>query len=291
MSDPEFDVQHRDCFDSLAAMRDAGGADLILTSPPYPDARSDEAYGASFDTSLGGYARLGDATFEALKPGGVCALNIDGPVRVWRPELGESERSLVAFEVAIDWAKRVGFRYLEHCAKLSANRPGKFGPRWRHGWEPVHVFCRPCGAPHFDHRAYMEPAKSAGMPKKNQSTQVDGVLGATDRFIQPDERTLTTAVYGARDKGNSDKDHPAPFTTEFADAFVRCYGPPGGIIGDPFVGSGTVAFAVHRAGEGRRFIGGDLGIRQTILLHGRRVPCGRRWADIVNDGLRQTRLF
>lgn len=70
------DVQHRDAFDSLAAMRDAGGVDLILTSPPYPDARTDEAYGASFDTSLEGYGRLGEAIFAALKPGGVCALNI-----------------------------------------------------------------------------------------------------------------------------------------------------------------------------------------------------------------------
>lgn len=91
---PDFDVQHRDWSGSLAAMRDAGGADLILTSPPYPDARKVEAYGAEFDTSLAGYHALGRAVFEALKPGGVCALNIDGPVRKWRGE--ESERSLIA---------------------------------------------------------------------------------------------------------------------------------------------------------------------------------------------------
>ena len=52
-----FDVQHRDAFDSLAAARDAGGARLIVTSPPYPDARTVEQYGgASFDTTLAGYA-------------------------------------------------------------------------------------------------------------------------------------------------------------------------------------------------------------------------------------------
>ena len=47
LSMSDFDVQHRDCFDSLAAMRDAGGVDLILTSQPYPDARKPEAYGPS----------------------------------------------------------------------------------------------------------------------------------------------------------------------------------------------------------------------------------------------------
>ena len=88
-----FDVQHRDWSESLAAARDAGGARLIVTSPPYPDARTVEQYGgASFDTTLAGYGRLGEACFEALAPGGVCALNIDGPVRVWRPELGATGR-------------------------------------------------------------------------------------------------------------------------------------------------------------------------------------------------------
>ena len=76
------DVQHRDAFDSLAAMKAAGGVRLIVTSPPYPDARTPEQYGATFDTTLEGYGRLGDAVFDALMPGGGCALNIDGPVRV-----------------------------------------------------------------------------------------------------------------------------------------------------------------------------------------------------------------
>jgi hypothetical protein len=109
----EHDIEHRDAFESLARMRDLGGVRLIVTSPPYPDARTPEQYGgACFDTTLAGYGRLGDAVREALVPGGVVALNIDGPIRVWRPELGESERSLIAFEVAIDWARRVGLRYL-----------------------------------------------------------------------------------------------------------------------------------------------------------------------------------
>lgn len=78
----------------------------------------------------------------------------------------------------------------------------------------------------------------------------------------------------------ADGDHEAPFAATLADDYVLCYAPPGGLVGDPFVGSGTVAFACHR--HSRRFIGGDLGIRQRD---------GRRWADVVNDGLRQTTIF
>jgi hypothetical protein len=273
------EVKHRDCYESLAAMRDAGGMDLILTSPPYPDARKVEAYGAEFDTSMTGYQKLGDAVFEALKPGGVCALNIDGPVRIWRPELGESERSLIAFKVAIDWAERVGFRYVEHCAKLSEGRPGLFGPRWRGGWEPVHVFSRPGAAPHFDHRGLQIPAKNAGVHCTGRARTGDG-FGKNNSYTQGAFRSLSSAIDCDANPGTIDQDHAAPFSSALSDACVLCYSPKGGLVGDPFVGSGTVAFACHR--HGRRFIGGDLGTRERD---------GRKWADIVTDGLRQTTLF
>ena len=193
---PDFDVQHRDCFDSLEAMREAGGCDLILTSPPYPDARKPEAYGAEFDTSLAGYGRLGDAVFEALKPGGVCALN----------------------------------------------------PKTR---------------------------------AKHDTGRGSYVQGAT--------RCATTALFCSCNPATVDQEHEAPFSRDLADAYVLCYSPPGGLVGDPFVGSGTVAYSCHR--HGRRFIGGDLGTRKETSVNGRKVKCGRRWADIVNDGLRQGRLF
>ena len=272
------DVKHRDCYESLAAMRDAGGMDLILTSPPYPDARKVEAYGAEFDTSMAGYQKLGDAVFEVLKPGGVCALNIDGPVRVWRPELGESERSLIAFKVAIDWAERVGFRYVEHCAYVRDGGPGKFDPRWRSGWEPVHLFSKPGARPFFDRNGKTLKASGAGAKKRPSVRSKDGL--SSGRFTQSDRRCLTTALACSCNPATIDTDHAAPFSSDMADAYTLCYSPKGGLVGDPFVGSGTVAFACHR--HGRRFIGGDLGTRERD---------GRKWADIVTDGLRQTTLF
>jgi len=276
-----FDVQHRDCFDSLAAMRDAGGVDLILTSPPYPDARTVEAYGgAAFDTTVAGYGRLGDAVFAALKPGGVCALNIDGPVRD-RRGIG-SERDLVAFKVAIDWSERVGLRYVEHGAYVRDGAAGLFGPRWRSGWEPVHILSRPGAEPHFDPTAYQVPSKHPGKREQKRSSRSSGSgpEGVCGWMENPSTRHISTALNLTVSRHNADIDHSAPFARELADAYVLCYSPPGGLVGDPFVGSGTVAFSCHR--HGRRFIGGDLGHRERD---------GRRWADIVNDGLRQGTLF
>lgn len=277
-----FDVQHRDAFDSLAAARDAGGADLVLTSPPYPDARENHEGYAAFDTTLEGYHRLGCAVFEVLKPGGVCALNIDGPVREWRGKAIGSERSLIAFEVALDWAKAIGFRFLEHCAYVRDGTPGLFGPRWRSGWEPVHVFARPGGEPHFDPRGFTLPARKAGQSRGvSYNRHPDG--GAKKNYAQEYKETasiVTALVVGNIKAGDADREHHAPFHRTLADAYVLCYSPPDGLVCDPFVGSGTVALACHR--HGRRFVGGDLGHRERD---------GRRWADIVNEQLAQGTLI
>ena len=69
--------------DTLAACD--GAADLVLTSPPYADARS---YGMGCDWGMEDYAALGDAVFAALRPGGHALINVDAPVREWRPGEG-----------------------------------------------------------------------------------------------------------------------------------------------------------------------------------------------------------
>jgi DNA modification methylase len=275
------DVAHRDCFDSLAVMREGGGVDLILTSPPYPDARTPEQYGgAKFDTTLAGYSRLGEAVFKALKPGGVCALNLDGPIRVWRHELGESERSLVAFEVALDWAKRIGFRYVERCIYAREGVPGDHGPRWRSGGEIVHVFARPGGPIYFDKWGYTVPAKLAGQHYSSGGSRRLGGRTSRGSWTQASRRMLSTVISCSVGNNQTDRDHGAPFAAQLADAFVLCYSPPGGLVGDPFVGSGTVAQSAHK--HGRRFIGGDTGVRERD---------GRAWADIVKELVAQQRLF
>ena len=86
--------------------------------------------------------------------------------------------------------------------------------------------------------------------------------------IYKETKGLLTTIY----KGGPlpDSEHPATFSPHLADAFVLCYSPPGGLVCDPFMGSGTVAMSCAR--NGRNVIGGDLGARESD---------GRRWADIA----------
>ena len=255
---------------TLAACADNGGADLIVTSPPYPNARPGQYGGdAPHDWTWPDYQRLGDWCAKGLRPGGFCVVNIDGPVRTTRPAVG-SERSLIAFKLAIDWAERVGFRYVEHCAYVRDAAPGSFGDRWRSGWEPVHVFQRP-GPSRVDIGAVQMPASTIGRSYAARERRSGSGWKMSGAFTQAPTRQLTTAIASASNNG-MDTDHPAPFSPVLADAFVLCYSPPGGLVCDPFMGSGTVALSCAR--NGRSVIGGDLGARDTD---------GRRWADIASE--------
>ena len=267
------DIRHRSFEETLLACEALGGVDLIITSPPYPDARPGQYGGdASHDFAWPDYQRLGDHVARALKPGGFCAVNIDGPVRFWRSKKIGSERSLIAFKLAIDWAERVGLRYVEHCAYVRDGAPGLFGDRWRSGWEPVHVFQRPGVAGHFDVNGLHVPSVSAGRTNKRRRYRAAARPVAIDckgiRTVAP-TKSLTTAIVT---DGGAGSDHPAAFRDWLADAFVLCYSPPGGLVCDPFMGSGTVALSCAR--NGRSVIGGDLGERETD---------GKRWADIARE--------
>ncbi len=269
------DIEHRSFEASLARAAELGGADLIFTSPPYPDARPGQYLGdASHDFAWADYQRLGDLVLTALRPGGFCGIVIDGPVRFWRSKEIGSERSLIAFKLAIDWAERVGLRYVEHCAYVRDGTPGVFGDRWRSGWEPVHVFQRTGAQGRFDVGAYMIPTLNPGAINRRKryrdatNRQHEGARGVR---VVAETKALTTALaHGACNL--NDSEHPAPFTAWLANAFILCYCPPGGLVCDPFVGSGTTA--ISAAKHGRRFVGGDLGTRERD---------GRRWADVARE--------
>lgn len=265
------DIEHRSFETSLARAAELGGADLIFTSPPYPTARPEQYGGdASHDFVWADYQRLGDAVLMALRPGGFCGIVIDGPVRHWRCKEIGSERSLVAFKLAIDWAERVGLRYVEHCAYVRDGAPGLFGDRWRSGWEPTHVFQRP-GESQANPAAMQIPAEQAG--KMQAPGAHVGRFHGRKGYQQRETKSITTAIgIGFVNATTVDHEHHAPFADWLADAFVLCYCPPGGLVCDPFVGSGTTAVSAAR--HGRRFVGGDLGARERD---------GRRWADIARE--------
>lgn len=253
--------------ETLAAVAEMGGADLIAFSPPYCDART---YGMGVSWTDSDYAALGDAVFGALKPGGHALVNVDAPVREWRPGMG-TERGFHPWRMMLDWAERVGFRVPD---RLAFGRQGQVGKFWgfRNDWEPLLWFVKPGGEPFAPDSLVI--GESTGRPTVKMKMSKRAANG--DRVSQTMggpcaeeglKRRGSLWHYGSIGNGLTGApdieaaDHPARWPYKLARDIVLCFSAPGALVVDPFVGAGTTAAAA--IGEGRRFVGGDLGARNS----------------------------
>ena len=280
--------------ETLAACE--GAADLVLTSPPYCDART---YGAAVSWGMADYAALGDVVFAALRPGGACLLNVDAPVREWRPGFG-SERGFHPWRIMLDWAERVGFRVPDRLAFGRLGARGEYRGRFRNDWEPLLWFEKPGGVPFLDKRvlAIASPTRWAG--KRAINRKADGSFYERNASGWAVENTATNRGtlwdYGNQGNGNTGaadieaENHPARWPYVLAEDIVRCFCPPAGLACDPFLGAGTSAVAA--LSSGRRFLGGDAGDRDATPDRGLDgVPWVEVAARVVRARERQVPLF
>ena len=271
-----------------------GAADLVLTSPPYCDART---YGMGVDWGMEEYAALGDAVFAALRPGGHALINIDAPVREWRPGFG-TERGFHPWRLMLDWAERVGFRVPDRLAFGRQGLAGAYSGRFRNDWEPLLWFQRPGADGWFDKSAL---AGAARWPESPRPPGITGRRPDGSMVVEPtsgwDAKHRSTfweyGVTGKNHTGAPDieaENHPARWPYKLAEDIVRCFCPPAGLCCDPFVGAGTSLVAAIE--HGRRFIGGDIGHRPADLERG---LDGAPWvsvaARVATDRQRQGKMF
>lgn len=252
-----------------------GRADLVFTSPPYCDARS---YGADVSWSDGDYAELGDAVFSAVRPGGYAVVNVDAPVREWRPGFG-SERGFHPWRMMLDWGERVGFRVVDRLFYGRRGIPGGYPGRFRNDVEPMLWFQRPGGEGFLDKRSIARPGAEnyvGRVPNRRlgESPQHRAASGwaAENMMVMPG----TLWDLGRTGNGQSGavdleaQRHPARWPYRLAEDLVRCFCPPDGLACDPFLGAGTSLIAALE--HGRRFVGGDLYVRPDD---------GMPWIDVA----------
>ena len=284
-------LHHGDYRETLALAD--GKADLVFTSPPYCDART---YSMDCNWTMDDYAALGDAVFAALRPGGHALINVDAPVREWRPGFG-TERGFHPWRMMLDWAERVGFRVPDRLAFGRMGLPGHWPNRLRNDWEPLLWFQRP-GNGWMAPDALVKPARWPEGGRIDSATfrDADGEVRRKDRSGYDSIRVGTFWDYGAVGGGQTGapdieaQNHPARWPYKLAEDIVRCFCPPDGLAVDPFVGAGTSAAAALE--HGRRFIGGDLGSRAADSerrLDG--VPWVEVTARVLDERFRQVRLF
>jgi adenine-specific DNA-methyltransferase len=234
--------------DVLANVAD-GSVRLILTSPPYDNARTYEDTCEPVD-----FDELAAFCLRVLCPGGVVDMVLDGAV-------DSGVQSTTPYEVICSWAKMPGWRLLQVLAYGRRGAPGAYKGRFRRDHEPRIVMVKD-GAPHvcekdrIAERAFYKPSDRPSIRTRNGATKV-GISSVDPAAIERSHRG-SLWWYGATGHGldpSSSTGHPATFAEAFALDAVNVWSNPGDLVCDPFAGACTVGKACKVLG--RRFVGAE----------------------------------
>lgn len=268
--------------------------DLIFTSPPYEAARLYLENGADMKIARDTEAWvkwLLEIWHECRRVcTGLVAFVVEGQTRKYRYSAGPL---LLAADL-----HRAGFNLRKPPVFHRVGIPGSGGPDWlRNDYEFVICTTRPGKLPWSDNTALGHPPKWApggamshrvsNGSRVNQWGNVDGTNGttkgrATRGHANGDVQTLSE--YAPPAKANPGNvihckvgggllgsplahENEAPFPESLVTFFAFSFCKPGGIVCDPFVGSGTTAAVAVR--NNRRFIGCDLRASQVELTRRR----------------------
>lgn len=265
--------------DALAIPLPDKSVDLVVTSPPYEAKRrySELGFRLRGEAWVAWCVACIEESLRVCR--GLVVFNIDGGARKGRPY----EYSCVP-ELVIAELYRRGHHLRRPCYYVRAGVPGSGGPDWFAGRVEtlVCVTAEPRRLPWSDNKACGHPPKwkaggepSHRMPNGRRVSRLHTKRGAGQMLRQgytpPDlcnpGNVIECAVGGGRMGHKLAHENEAPFALKLPERFIRSCCPPGGIVLDPFCGSGTTLHAALL--HGRRGIGIDARASQVDLTRRR----------------------
>lgn len=279
-------IIHGDCLEVMKDWPDKC-VDLVFGSPPYEDART---YGIDFKLRDQAWVDwMVPIVIESLRVcKGLVAFVVEGKTRKFR---WSATPVLLMADL-----HRAGVHLRKPPAFRRVGIPGSGGPDWlRNDYEFI-VCCTNGGKlPWSDNTAMGRPCKykpggamsnrnkdgqrknrqnASYFQKKRTPSQVQregGLKGnpgySPPKIANPGNIIDCGAVGGGQMGSKFAHENEAPFPEQLAEFFVRSFGPPDGIVFDPFIGSGTTAAVAQR--WGRKWIGIDIRSGQVELARKR----------------------
>lgn len=261
---------HGDCLEVMRAMPE-DSVDLVFTSPPYEAART---YGIGFELRGDAWVRWAvERYMECVRVSrGAVAWVVEGQTRQYKYT---ATPMLLMAEL-----HRRGVKLRKPPIYHRVGIPGSGGPDWfRNDYELV--VCSAKGKlPWSDNTAMGHPPKHPpGGPPSHRLVSGRRVMtrprrGSRDNgtYKQPKISNPGNVIKchggGGHMGSRLAHENEAPFPEKLAEFFVRSLCPPGGVVLDPFGGSGTTAAVCVL--HDRRCIAIDVRLSQTDLI-GRRV--------------------
>ena len=221
--------------------------DLVVTSPPYDDLRDYKGYNLSLHN-------VGEQIYRVLKPGGICVLVIQDSTKNFG-------KSLTTFRTVLDWCDSFAFKLFE---TVIYKRQGVEGAWWKKRFRVDHeyipIFLKGDRPLYFDKEPLKIPSKHGGKTMVGAAVRRKDGSQAESRavFINPMKCPGTVMDFGnsCGDGSKLKHQHPAVFPDKLAFDMINCFCPEGGLVLDPFSGSGTAGVMAKKSN--RHFIGIDI---------------------------------
>ncbi len=230
----------------------AGTVHLVVTSPPYADARKKTYGGIPADKYVEWMTPITAELFRILHPKGSFILNI-------KERVINGERSTYVLEL-IQALRKQGWLWTEEYIWHKKNcYPGKWPNRFRDAWERcLHFTKRRDFAMYQDEvRVPMGQWRHARLKNLSETDRVrdeskvrSGFGKKIENWIGRDVAYPTNVLQLATECGN--KSHSAAFPEALPEWFIKLFTQQGDTVLDPFSGSGTTGVAAARMG--RNFI-------------------------------------
>ena len=232
-----------------ALRRFQGRADLIVTSPPYADARKRHYDSIDPDDYAAWFASFHEPLAEALKPEGSLVINI-------KDKIVDGVRHRYVWDT-IRTLERLGWYAIDDYLWHKPNAmPGFWPTRLRDAWEycfhlsrskrpyiDFDAVKRPIGEWAGSRLARLGPNDTSRQNSANASGFGRNISRWADRKMVLPDNVLSLPLVG------KNKGHPAVFPVELPAFFIRLLTPPDGLVIDPFAGSGTTAIAAFQEGR------------------------------------------
>jgi site-specific DNA-methyltransferase (adenine-specific)/site-specific DNA-methyltransferase (cytosine-N4-specific) len=238
------------CGDSREVLQSfEGQADLIVTSPPYADARHRHYDSVHPDKFVEWFLTFHEPFYKGLKPSGSFVLNIKDKVvdgarhrYVWRTVEALCERGWLSID-----------DYLWH---KTNPMPGYWPTRLRDGWEYCFHLAK-SKRPYMNQDAVRRPigdwveSRLAKLGERDRSRHDSANASGFGRDISKwvDKQTVLPSNVLSLALVGKNKGHPAVFPVDLPLFFIRLLCPEGGLVLDPFGGSGTTGLAALSAGR------------------------------------------
>ena len=274
------------CGDSREVLKAyEGQLDLIVTSPPYADARRSHYDSVHPDDFAAWFMTFHEPFWNALKPSGSLVVNI-------KDKVVDGVRHRYVWHT-VEALAEAGWYCIEDYVWHKTNpMPGYWPTRLRDGWEYCFHLAK-SKRPYMNQDAVRRPvgewveSRLAKLGENDRSRQNSANASGFGRDLSRwvDKQTVLPSNVLSLALVGKNKGHPAVFPVDLPLFFIRLLCPEGGLVCDPFGGSGTTGLAALAAGRRSLLIDNNEQYYQAAVKRLREEGAARRHELVTEQTL------